>query len=553
MTRPWLVALALAACVRSGPSPRMGARTVILIPAQVRTLDPARPAAQAIALRDGTVLATGSVDEVRALAGADAVEEVLPGATIVPGLVDAHVHLASLGRALSSVRCTGATSASECVQRAKAAPKTAYQGDWLVGRGWDQNDWPGQAFPSKALLDEAFPSTPVWLTRIDGHAAWANSKALALAGIGKDTQDPPGGRIVRDAKGEPTGVLVDNAMDVVTAVMPAPSEAQALSRLKLAVERCLEVGLTGVHDAGMDPQTFALLQSWDAVGALPLRVYAMADGQSHAELYLGRGRFEGRHLRMQAVKLLADGALGSRGAALEAPYSDAPKELGLMLLSEAELESRAKAFAAQGFQVAIHAIGDRANHVVLDVLERLERAEPGRRHRVEHAQVLRPQDVKRFAASNLVASFQPTHCTSDAPWAGARLGPERERFAYAWRSVLDSGAHVAFGSDFPIEEPEPLAGLYAARTRQDAKGQPAGGWHPEQRVTGEEALEGFTAGAAWAEHAETRRGRLVPGFDADLTVLSVDPVSSDALSLLGARVLLTMVSGVDVWRAPELR
>jgi predicted amidohydrolase YtcJ len=430
----------------------------------------------------------------------------------------------------------------------KGAPE-AHQGDWLLGRGWDQNDWPSKQFPTRASLDAALPKLKVYLRRIDGHAAWASSEALAAAGIARDTKDPEGGRIIRDAKGEPTGVLIDNAMDLVELKLPQPSEEQLKRRLKAAIEKCASVGLTSIHDAGMELSSFEQLQSWDAVGALPIRIYAMADAQgADADAYLGRGTFEGKHLRMKGAKLLADGALGSRGAALETPYSDEPASTGLLLMSEQVLQQKAKAFSERGFQVAIHAIGDRANRIVIDLLSKLEKTRPGSRHRVEHAQLLTGPLVEKLKTAGLVVSFQPTHATSDMPWAAARVGEDRLKFAYAWRSVLETGAHVAFGSDFPVEKPDVLLGLYAARTRQDVEGKPAGGWHPEQKVTGAEALAGFTSGAAYAEFAEERRGILKVGYDADFTALSVDPVDGDPAGLPKAQVLVTVVDGVDVYR-----
>lgn len=538
-----LVALGCAKRVQPGME-----NSVVYVAARVRTLDPARPLANALAVREGKVLAVGTREEALAAAGAGARVEELSG-VLVPGLVDAHAHLSSLGRALGVVSLQGAKSAEEAASRAALAPKESYQGDWLIGRGWDQNDWQTQAFPHRALLDEKLGNKPVFLTRVDGHAAWVSSEALRVSGITKDTKDPPGGRILRDEHGEATGVLIDNAIDLVSAKMPAPSAEQQKRRLVRALERCAEVGLTAVHDAGMDLATFSQLQQWDLLGGLPIRVYAMADGQGpDSEAFLERGLFEGRHLSMRAVKFLADGALGSRGAALEQPYSDEPSSRGLLLIEQVELARRAQAFAERGFQVAVHAIGDRANRLVLEVLEELSRQKPGARHRVEHAQVLRPEDFGRFSAAGLVASMQPTHATSDMDWAEKRLGKERLAGAYAWKSLLAAGATLALGSDFPVEDPQPLLGLYAARTRQNAQGQPATGFLPSERLSPLEALEGFTTGAAYAAFAEARRGRLQPGMDADFVVLSVDPVDAEPSQLLGAKVLLTVVDGREVYR-----
>ena len=544
------LALLVAGCAHQRPDP-VSARTTVWSARAIRTQDPKAPIVEALVVRDGKIAFTGTRAAAVSFAGAAAAVEDFAEATIVPGLVDAHAHLLSLGRSLSIARLNAARSKEEAVELLERASAGSAQGEWLLGRGWDQNDWSSKEFPTRALLDEKFPARPVYLSRVDGHAAWVNGKALERAGITAQTKDPAGGRILRDASGEPTGVLIDNALDLVSARIPKPTDAQLRERLQKAIDRCASVGLTGIHDAGMEWAAFMQLQHWDATSALKIRIYALADGQgADAPDYLGAGPFEGKRLRMRGVKFLADGALGSRGAALHAPYSDERSQSGLLLLSREELEQKAKAFAGKGFQVAVHAIGDRANTTVIDVLGALEQAKPGSRHRVEHAQLLRAEDVPRLAASGLIASFQPTHATSDMPWAGARVGEERLKYAYAWRSVLDSGAHVAFGSDFPVEDPEPLAGFYSARFRQDPQGKPEGGWHPEQRVTGEEALAAFTSGAAYAEFAEGRRGTLAVGMDADFVVLSVDPVAAPAAELLKAKVRATVVAGVEVFRAP---
>nr|WP_140860538.1 amidohydrolase [Myxococcus xanthus] len=529
-------------------------QATVYLAERVWTLDAARPRAQALAVRDGRLLAVGTREEAEAAAGPTARRVDLGAATVVPGLVDAHAHIHGLGRSLTTVRLEKASSVDEAIRRLTEASASSFQGDWLLGRGWDQNEWPGGAFPGRKELDARFPATPVFLTRVDHHAAWVNGEALRRAGITRDTPDPAGGRILKDAHGEPTGVLVDNAMDVVAAAMPPPSRAQLETRLRAALTRCAQVGLTGVHDAGMEWDAFRALQAWDAAGTLPLRVYAMAAGQGdERHAYLEQGPWQGRMLAMRSVKFLADGALGSRGAALHDDYCDEPGQQGLLLLPPEELASRAQAFMSRGFQVCIHAIGDRANTLVLDVL--LRGAEvtgtQSLRHRVEHAQILRREDILRLGAAGLVASVQPTHATSDMPWAESRLGHERLKGAYAWRSLRDAGAHLALGSDFPIENPDVLAGLYAARTRQDAAGWPEAGWMPEERLTAREALEGFTTGPAWASFDDARRGRLAPGLDADFVALSEDPLEGPASALVKAQVLATVVAGAEVYRTPS--
>ncbi len=546
-------ALLLAGCAHHAPEAASSpSTTTVYLARRVRTLDPARPLAEALAIRSGKVLATGSRDEVLSAAGSDARVVDLGDVTVVPGLTDAHGHLSGLGSGLSTVNLVEARSRQEVLQRLEAAPPSAFRADWLLGRGWDQNDWPEKAFPTRAELDARWPSTPVALERIDGHALWVNGEALRRARITRDTPDPEGGRILRGPDGEPTGILVDNAMDLVHAVMPPPTDAQLEAQLAAALARCAQGGMTGVHDAGMDLRTFRLLQRWDAEGRLPLRVYAMADGMGQdREAYLAQGPFQGDKLMMRAVKFSVDGALGSRGAALHAPYSDEADHQGLLLLSPEEYEARVRAFTGKGFQVATHAIGDRGNTLVLDTLLRVAGPEGVRagRHRVEHAQVMWLEDIARLGAHGFIASVQPTHATSDMPWAQARVGPERIHGAYAWQRLRAAGAPLALGSDFPVERPDMLAGLYAARTRQDASGQPPGGWLPDQRLSGQEALEGFTVGSAYAAFAEASRGRLQPGLDADFVALSVDPVDAAPEALLTGEVLLTVVAGAEVYRA----
>jgi predicted amidohydrolase YtcJ len=550
-----LLLVCAAGCAGRGPEARQASSssTTVYVSRRVRTLDAERPIAEALAVRAGKVLAVGTRAEVLAAAGGDARVVDLGEATVVPGLADAHGHLAGLGSGLSGVQLEGTASRDEVISRVVAAPATAWQGDWIIGQGWDQNDWPEKSFPGRAELDAQLPKTPVALGRVDGHALWVNGEALRRAGITRDTKDPAGGRILRGPDGEPTGILVDNAMGLVDAVLPSPTDAQVESRLAAALAHCARVGLTEVHDAGMDLRTFRLLQRWDKEGKLPLRVYVMADGQGNdRETYLREGPFQGRMLTLRAVKLSMDGALGSRGAALHTPYSDEPGHTGLLLLSPEEYEERVRAFMARGFQVATHAIGDRANTLVLDTLLRSAEATGTRngRHRVEHAQVMRLEDISKLGASGFIASMQPTHATSDMPWAEKRVGPERIRGAYAWQRLKEAGAPLALGSDFPVERADVLLGLYAARTRQDAEGQPESGWYPRQRLSGQEALEGFTVGAAYAAFADTVRGRLKPGMDADFVAFSVDPVDAPPAELLTAQVKLTVVAGTEVHRAP---
>ena len=524
-----------------------GSRTTVYLARRIRTLDTAKPIAEALGVRGEKIVAVGTRQEVLGqFPGAEVVE--LSSAVIVPGIEDAHAHLASLGKSLTVLNFVGTQSKEEILALAQKAPRESYQGDWLIGRGWDQTSWVGGGgkFPTREDLDHLFPKTPILFTRVDGHAAWVNGEVLRRAGITATTPAPRGGRIIRAADGEPTGVLVDNAMQLVDAKLPPLKAEQLQARLRAALTRCAEVGLTGIHDAGTDLATLAILQEWDEAGALPLRIYAMAYGQGEDySAYLERKPFQGRNLTMRAVKFWLDGALGSRGAALDEPYSDEPAQRGLLLLEPEELEQRARRFMERGYQVAVHAIGDRANRLALIALAKAasESQSAGGRHRIEHAQVLRTQDIPEFARLGIIASMQPTHATSDMRWAEARLGPARVRGAYAWKSLLDAGARPAFGSDFPVEDPNPLLGLYAARTRQDLHGQPSGGWMPQERLNGEQALSVFTVGAAYASFAEDRRGILAVGRDADFTAFSVDPVDDPAEELPKAKAVLTVVGG----------
>ena len=528
-------------------SPPSDSQTTVYVARRIRTLDASKPTAEALGVRGDKIVAVGTRQEVLGqLPGAHVVE--LSSAVIVPGVQDAHAHLANLGKSLTTLSLVGTKSKDEILSLARGAPRESYQGDWLLGRGWDQTSWVGEGgkFPTHVELDRLFPSTPVFLTRVDGHAAWVNGEALRRAGITAKTPDPKGGRIIRDLNGEPTGVLIDNAVQLVNGKLPPLQPEQLRARLRAALTKCAEVGLTGIHDAGTDLATLAILQEWDEAGALPLRIYAMAYGQGDDySAYLERKPFQGKNLTLRAVKFWVDGALGSRGAALEAPYSDEPSQRGLLLLEPEQLEQRAQRFMEKGYQVAVHAIGDRANRLALIALAKAASATQSRdgRHRIEHAQVLRPEDISEFARLGIIASMQPTHATSDMRWAEARLGPARVRGAYAWKSLLDAGARLAFGSDFPVEDPNPLLGLYAARTRQDLHGNPSGGWMPQERLTGEQALHAFTVGAAYASFAENRRGTLAVGRDADFTAFSVDPVDDPAEELRSAKAVLTVIGG----------
>jgi len=521
-----------------------------LMNARIHTLDATRPTATAIAWdAQGRIVAVG--DEV-ARQG-----EVIDagGATVVPGLIDAHGHLMGLGQSLMRADLVDTASRQEIVERLRAFERELPDGAWLLGRGWDQNDWPEKEFPTVADLDAAFPQRPVWLERIDGHAGWANSAALAAADrpLAGDWQ-PEGGRILR-ADGKPTGVFVDAAMQLVEAAVPPPTAAFQDEAFARALEAAVRNGLTGVHDAGVSLDDLARYRRFADEGKLPLRVYAMADGDQAALAALcAMGAYEhaGGRLEMRAVKLYLDGALGSRGAALLEDYSDEPGHRGLLVTDLSAYEAAVRKTHACGLQAASHAIGDRGNRLVLDTYEKVlggEAKSSDHRWRIEHAQVVALDDIPRFAALGVIASMQPTHATSDMPWAEARVGEKRIAGAYAWQRMLHAGAKLALGSDFPVEQVNPMLGLHAAITRQDAKGQPPGGWLPDQRLSANEALRGFTLDAAYAGFAETEVGSLSVGKRADFVILDRDVLAVEPAEILTTKVRATYVDGKAVYSA----
>ncbi len=477
----------------------------------------------------------------------------LEGRTVLPGLIDSHGHLHGLAVSYTRANLVGAASKQEALERLREFESGLPDGEWLLGRGWDQNDWPEQAFPDRADLDAVFPDRPVWLRRIDGHAAWANSVAIAQADteLAGDWQ-VEGGYIHRDAMGEPTGIFIDGAMKYIEEAVPATSPELIDSALDLATNTLVSLGLTGVHDPGVGLDVIRLYQSKIRRGALPVRVYAMADGMNEAAEWLcaeGMLNDPSGRLVMRSVKLYADGALGSRGAALLEDYSDDAGNRGLLFVSAEELEASLGQLSSCGLQAGVHAIGDGANRLVLDAYERVLPGYPENpgRHRIEHAQILDVRDIPRFARLGVIAAMQPTHATSDMYWAGERLGPARLAGAYAWRSLLESGAVVAFGSDFPVEEVNPMLGIHAAVTRQDLKGWPEGGWQARERVTREEAIRAFTLDAAYAGFMEDRVGSLEVGKRADFIVLEEDLLKIPAENIPGVRVLQTWVDGERVF------
>ena len=477
----------------------------------------------------------------------------LGGKPVLPGLIDSHGHLAGLALSYTQANLAGTKSKVEVMSRLREFEAALADGAWLLGGGWDQNDWPQQEFPSRQDLDVEFPDRPVWLRRIDGHAAWGNSVALAQADrdLSGDWQ-PEGGAIHRDEKGQPTGVFIDHAMSLVDSAVPAISREVLSAALDQASQTLSALGLTGVHDPGIDRATVELYLEKIRAGKFPLRVYAMADGMNETTSWLcenGPIDDPSGRLVMRSVKLYGDGALGSRGAALLEDYSDDPGNRGLLFVSQQQMEANMRRVMACGLQIGVHAIGDAGNRQVLDAYEKLIAELPDNpgRHRIEHAQVLDPAEIQRFAPMGVIAAMQPTHATSDMYWAVDRLGGERGRGAYAWRSLLDSGATLAFGSDFPVEEVNPMLGIYAAVTRQDMQGWPEGGWYPEQSVSREEAIRAFTLDAAFAAFMEDETGSLEVGKRADFIVLDRDIMEVPAGEIFQIVVEQTWLDGKPVF------
>nr|WP_258955868.1 amidohydrolase [Shewanella woodyi] len=474
------------------------------------------------------------------------------GQTMLPGLIDAHGHVLSYGLSLMRAQLRGAESESEAVKRVKLFRDAQPELNWVQGRGWNQVLWPSKSFPSAKSLDKIFPDTPVWLIRIDGHAGWANSAAMTLSNINAQTQSPEGGEIIRDASGQPTGVFIDKAMSLISQNIPSLTQTEQRAVLKLSMKELSKLGLTSVHDAGVGNDTLEAYLSLAKAGEMPIRIYAMldADDRHFSELMKqGPIRLPEHKLDIASVKISADGALGSRGAALIEDYSDQEGNNGLLLYPEGEMAKVMKLAMESGFQVNTHAIGDQANKLVLDNYQDLiKETNTGElRHRVEHAQVLRLEDIPRFAKLNVIASMQATHATSDKNMALDRLGSERIKGAYAWRRLLESGAVIAAGSDFPIESANPFFGLHASVTRQDQQNRPENGWYSSQSMTLTQALNSFTQGAAYAAHQESLIGQLKPGMKADFILVDQDIFAIPASELWQTQVNQTWIDGKRIY------
>lgn len=553
--------IALAAAASCSTTAVAQQADLLLLNARVYTADAAMPRAQAVAVRGDKIVFVGSNAEAGVLRGAGTRVIDVAGKTLIPGMIDSHGHLTGLGSALRTVDLVGTRSLDEVIERVARRAGRLPAGAWVIGRGWDQNDWPDTRFPTHQRLSAAVGGHPVVLTRVDGHALFANARAMQQAGITRTTPDPAGGRILRDANGEATGVFIDNAMTLIRSAIPDETRAETREGVRLAMRELNRLGLTGIHDAGAGCSEISLYEEMAKAGELTARNYVMIDGDSQscldAMLKLGpRENVDGKHLiGVRAIKLSADGALGSRGAKLIEPYSDEPAQTGLELIPPSRVREVAVRALRSGFQLNVHAIGDGANRSVLDAFERALREVPKHNHRfrVEHAQILHANEIPRFAQLGVIPSMQAVHQTSDMYWAESRVGWTRIQGAYAWRSLLNTGVIIAGGSDFPVESPNPLYSFLAAVARQDANGWPEGGWMPQQRMTREEALHHLTIWPAYASFRENLVGSITTGKLADMVVLSHDIMTVPIDRILDTRVELTIVNGKVVHEAAAMR
>lgn len=472
------------------------------------------------------------------------------GKTLIPGLIDAHGHVMGLGLSLITLDLSDTKSLAEAQAKIRAYAQENTGRKWIIGTGWNQETWGLGRFPTAAELDAAVGDIPVWLERIDGHAGWANSAAIRAAGVSATTKAPAGGRIEM-AAGKPAGVFVDKAMDLIQKVVPAPAPKDRDNALEKAQRALLAVGITGIADMGTSIEDWQAFRRSADRGALRVRIMSYAYGLDNMVLIAGPEPtpwLYDDHLRMGGIKLLLDGALGSRGAWLKADYSDAPGQRGLPMIPSTQLRNIMSRAAMDNFQVAVHAIGDAANGEILDAIQEMSDTYTGdRRWRVEHAQIIDPADLPRFARYGTIASMQPVHETSDWRMATARLGEARLKGAYAWKAMLDNKVPLAFGSDVPVESPNPFPGIAAAMSRQDARGEPAGGWMPEQKVSFEAALDGFTRQAAFAGFAEKKFGSLVPGQRADFLLIDRNIETASPTDIRGTQVLETWINGKRVY------
>ena len=541
LAAPLLILTLLASC-----QAKREAVDLLVTNATVYTVDSTFAKAEAFAVKDGKFVAVGTAADLKARYSAT--QEVdAKGQFIYPGFYDAHCHFYRYALALPSADLVGTTSWKAVIAKLQENRRQYPTAAWLTGRGWDQNDWPNKQFPTKDTLDQLFPDVPVLLTRVDGHAAVVNQKALDLAGVTAATPIS-GGTIARDAQGRLTGLLVDNATRLVSSKIPEPAPAEAARLLLQAQQNCLAVGLTSLADAGLDRADIDQMAALQQQGQLKLRLNVMLNPTAaNRAYYLKAGPVLTDQLTVSSFKVYADGALGSRGACLVQPYADKPKETGFLLATEKEYRALAKELAASKFQMNTHAIGDSANRIILNIYGEALKGQQDRRWRIEHAQIVTPADMPKFGQFGIVPSVQPTHATSDMYWAGERLGAARLKTAYAYAELLKQYGQLALGSDFPVEAINPLFGFHSAVARQDAKNFPKGGFQMENAISREQALRGMTTWAAHAGFEEKRKGQIKPGMLADFVVLDTDLLTAPKEALRGAQVLQTWIGGQSVF------
>ena len=548
MKRTGLVFLAMMAGEMSSSQQPCTPETII-INARVHTVDPTMPAAEAVAVCGASIARVGATVDVKQMAGPGTRVIDAGGRLVVPGFNDAHVHLIDGANEIVGVDLRRAKNEQDFVRLLREYAATRPKGEWIRGGYWDHEAWPSRALPTRELIDAATPDHPVFVLRLDGHMALANSLAITLAKVSATAPDPEGGTIVRNARGEPAGVFKDNAMELVSRAIPEDTLEQTITKAQEALKHAASLGVTSIQDMTASPRELRAYQELHKRDRLTARIYSI---QNYAGPMQG-GRRGDEWIHTGARKLFADGSMGSGTAAFFEPYADDPKTSGLLLQSPEVLERAIFEADAAGFQPVVHAIGDRANAIVLDAFEKLarERGTRDRRARIEHAQVVRQSDKARFRSAGVIASIQPSHCIDDMRWAERRIGKERTPISYDFKSFVDAGARIAFGTDWYVEPLDPMVNLYAAVTRQFPDGTPDGGWFPEERLTMAQAIEFYTLGSAYAEFQEHRKGSLTAGKLADLVMLSKDVFSIPPREILETRPLLTMVGGRIVFeRSP---
>ncbi|MFO7573866.1 MAG: amidohydrolase [Bacteroidales bacterium] len=527
---------------------------MVIMNGTVATVDQDFSIREAVAVSDGKIVYVGKNRVAKRFIDDNTVVLDVEGKLVLPGLIDAHGHLHSLGEQLANLDINGTKSWEEIIERVEERVKTLKPGEWIVGGRWNQNEWPVREFPVHDELSRVSPNNPVYLIRVDGNSAFANRKAMELAGISRNTPDPDGGRFIRDEKGEPTGVLINQTMNYIKRILPDNTTEMKEAKFKLAVQACIEAGLTGVHEAGVGPAEIAMYKELIDRGELDMRIYAMLGEQERPVLnvdllpYFLENRIPeyGNHmLSVRAIKLYFDGALGSRGAAFFEPYADDPENTGLLRIPPEYIVKVTKAALEADMGVATHCIGIRGTRLCIDAYEEALNAVPVKDHRlrVEHAQIVRREDVEKFTKLNIIPSMQPTHATSDMSFVADRVGDERAEGAYAWRWFLDAGLTIPMGSDFPVEAVNPLYGIYSAVTRQDHEGLPTEGWFPQHKLTIEEAIRGFTIWAAYAAYQEDVLGSIETGKLADFTIIDTNILETEPSEILNTKVLYTIVGG----------